>query len=240
MSRTERVAELVRRFPRIYPDAHCELDFGSPLELLVSTILSAQCTDKRVNLTTPALFQRCRNAADYASIPPEELEEIIRSTGFFRAKARSLRAMGAELVAKHGGEVPRDMEALRALPGVGRKTANVVLGNAFGLEEGVVVDTHVARLSQRLGLTTHADPEKIERNLMKLVPREHWTMWSHWLIFHGRRRCFARNPDCAGCELHDICPTAFRHGPKEKKRSTVPAKGTKLKARPPGDSLPLP
>ena len=240
MTRPERAAELVRRLPAIYPDAHCELTFGNALELLAATILSAQCTDVRVNLTTPALFARCPTAKDLAEIPEEELETLIRSTGFYRAKARSLRGMAAELVAHHGGEVPREMEALRALPGVGRKTANVVLGNAFGLDEGVVVDTHVGRLSQRLGLTKQTDPEKIERGLMKLIPREHWTLWSHWLIFHGRRRCTARSPDCHGCELHDLCPTAFRHGPKEKKRSTGARGASKLSSKLPDPRRPLP
>ena len=240
MTCPERAAELVRRLPAIYPDAHCELTFSNAFELLTATILSAQCTDVRVNLTTPALFARCPTAAALAEIPPPELEALIRSTGFYHAKARNLRAMAAALVAKHGGEVPREMDALRDLPGVGRKTANVVLGNAFGIDEGVVVDTHVSRLSLRLGLTTHADPEKIERGLMRLIPREHWTMWSHWLIFHGRRRCVARNPDCHGCELHDLCPTAFRHGPQEKKRSTGARKASKLSAEPPDPHRPLP
>jgi endonuclease-3 len=228
MTRPERAAELVRRLPRVYPDAHCELNFTNALELLVATILSAQCTDVRVNLVTPALFARCPTARDLAEIGEAELEALIRSTGFYHAKARNLRAMAAELLARHGGEVPRDMTALYSLPGVGRKTANVVLGNAFGLNEGVVVDTHVARLSQRLGLTKQTDPEKIEHGLMRLIPRDVWTLWSHWLIFHGRRRCVARNPDCAGCELNDICPTAFRHGPKEKKRSTGARAASKL------------
>ncbi len=205
-----RALTLVEKLPAIYPDAHCELDFTTPLELLVATILSAQCTDKRVNLTTPALFARCRTAADYAAIPAEELETLIHATGFFRAKAKSLRAMAAALLERHGGEVPRTLAELVALPGVGRKTANVILGNAFNLAEGVVVDTHVGRLSQRLGLTRHADPVKIELDLMKLVPRAHWTLWSHWLIFHGRRRCFARKPDCPGCELLALCPTGAK------------------------------
>ena len=159
MIRSERARELARRFPRIYPDAHCELDFRNPLELLVATILSAQCTDKRVNTVTKDLFQRCKQARDYAGIPQEELEGIIRSTGFYRNKAKSLRAMGAKLVSEHDGEVPNSLESLAALPGVGRKTANVVLGNAFGIEEGVVVDTHVSRVSGRLGLTKHSDPD---------------------------------------------------------------------------------
>ena len=210
MTRKERAEFLLHRLPEIYPDAHCALDYSSPLELLVATILSAQCTDKRVNLVTKALFQRCRTPEDYAGIPQAEFEEIVRSTGFFRNKAKNIRAMASELIAKHGGQVPRTIEELAALPGVGRKTANVVLGNAFGLNEGVVVDTHVARLSQRLGLTKFPDPVRIERDLMKLFPRERWTDLSHWLIFHGRQRCTARKPDCAGCELNQICPSAGR------------------------------
>ena len=200
--------ELLKRLPAIYPDAHCELDYSNPLELLVATILSAQCTDKRVNLVTKDLFQRCRTAADYAAISQEDLEAIVRSTGFYRNKAKNLRAMGAALVAKHGGEVQSTLEALAALPGAGRKTANVVLGNAFDKNEGVVVDTHVGRLSQRLGLTTFTDPVRIEQDLIKLFPRDSWTLLSHWLIFHGRRRCAARKPDCPNCELRDICPSS--------------------------------
>lgn len=200
--------ELLKRLPAIYPDAHCELDHSNPLELLVATILSAQCTDKRVNIVTKDLFQRCRTAADYAAIPQEELEALVRSTGFYRNKAKNIRAMGAALIAKHGGEVPSTLEALAALPGAGRKTANVVLGNAFQKNEGVVVDTHVGRLSQRLGLTTFSDPVRIEQDLIKLFPRDSWTLLSHWLIFHGRRRCPARKPDCPNCELRDICPSA--------------------------------
>jgi endonuclease-3 len=208
VTRADRARELLARLPKIYPDAHCELVHANPLELLVATILSAQCTDKRVNLTTPALFQRCRTAADYAAIPQEELEGLIRPTGFYRNKAKNLRAMGQALVERHGGKVPSTLEELAALPGAGRKTANVVLGNAFSKNEGVVVDTHVGRLSQRLGLTKFSDPVRIERDLMKLFPRESWTDFSHWLIFHGRRRCAARKPDCPNCELRDICPSA--------------------------------
>jgi len=210
MTRTERAQELALRLPRIYPTAHCELDFSTPLELLVATILSAQCTDKRVNLVTPALFARCRTAQEYAEIPQEELEGIIRTTGFFRSKATSIRGAARDIVAKHAGEVPRTMLELVDLPGVGRKTANVVLGNAFGINDGVVVDTHVTRLSLRLGLTRQKNPVKIEADLVKLFPREVWTLLSHWLIFHGRRRCSARKPDCPGCELRDICPSADR------------------------------
>jgi endonuclease-3 len=206
MTRIERAKALATELPRIYPLAHCELDFSTPLELLVATILSAQCTDVRVNMVTPALFARCRTAADYAAIPQEELETIIHSTGFYRNKAKSIRAMGAVLVEKHCGEVPRTMEELSALPGVGRKTANVVLGNAFQINEGVVVDTHVGRLSLRLGLTTQTNPVNVEHDLIKLFPREQWCDLSHWLIWHGRRRCKARNPDCQGCELRSLCP----------------------------------
>ncbi len=207
MTPRERVAQLVEDLPQVYPGAHCELDFENPLQLLVATILSAQCTDKRVNMVTPQLFARYRTAAEYAAVPQETLENEIRSTGFFRNKAKSIRAAAAAIEERHGGCVPDTMQELHELPGVGRKTANVVLGNAFGHDEGVVVDTHVARLSQRLRLTKATDPEKIEADLMKLVPREHWTMWSHWLIWHGRRRCFARKPDCHQCEVLRLCPS---------------------------------
>ena len=203
----ERVAELVRAFPKIYPGAHCELVFKNPLQLLVATILSAQCTDKRVNLVTPALFRKYRTARDYFGASQTELENAIRSTGFFRNKAKSIRAATSTIAEKFHGRVPETMAELRGLPGVGRKTANVVLGNAFGKDEGIVVDTHVMRLSQRLRLTKNVDPEKIERDLMKLVPHEHWTNWSHWLIWHGRRRCFARKPDCSQCEIFRLCPS---------------------------------
>lgn len=207
MTRAERANSLVKTFPKVYPDAHCELDFKTPLQLLIATILSAQCTDKRVNMVTPALFARYRSAADFAAAPAPELEKAIQSTGFFRNKTKSIRAATAAIVKNHGGKVPRTMAELHALPGVGRKTANVVLGNAFHVDEGIVVDTHVIRLSQRLGLTTASDPEKIETDLMKLVPRKHWTDWSHWLIWHGRRRCFARRPDCRNCEVLRLCPS---------------------------------
>jgi endonuclease-3 len=210
MTRKQRAEELLRELPRIYPDAHCELDFKNPLELLVATILSAQCTDVRVNMVTKVLFKRCKSAADYAEISQEELEEIVRSTGFYRNKAKSLRGMGAALLEHHDGKVPSTMEELSSIPGAGRKTANVVLGNAFGINEGVVVDTHVGRLSLRLGLTTNSDPVKVEQDLMKLCPREQWTLLSHWLIWHGRRRCKARNPDCEACELRSLCPSVDR------------------------------
>ena len=221
---------LIERFRRTYPDAHCELHFRTPLELLVATILSAQCTDKRVNLVTPALFKRCRTARDYAEIPSAELERMIQSTGFFRAKSRSIRSCGADLVARHGGEIPRTMEELTALAGVGRKTANVVLGNAFGINDGVVVDTHVQRLSARLGLTRELAPEKIEHDLMKLVPRDQWTLFSHWLIWHGRRRCTARNPDCPGCEVADLCPSAGKVGRQGGKESAGVIRGRGMRA----------
>jgi endonuclease III len=207
MTARERVQQLVQLFPEVYPGARCELDFKTPLQLLVATILSAQCTDKRVNLVTPALFKKYRTAADYAKAPPAELENAIKSTGFFRNKTKSIRGATSTIVEKFDGKVPDSMEKLRELPGVGRKTANVVLGNAFHKDEGIVVDTHVMRLSQRLRLTKEKDPEKIERDLMKLVPREHWTNWSHWLIWHGRRRCFARKPDCSQCEVLRLCPS---------------------------------
>lgn len=210
MTRAARAAALLARLPDVYPDAHCELAHTNALELLVATILSAQCTDKRVNLVTPALFARCRSAADFAAIPQEDLETLIHSTGFYRNKAKNIRAMAAALLANHGGRVPDSLDALAALPGVGRKTANVVLSNAFCKNEGVVVDTHVGRLSLRLGLTRDTDPVKVERDLMRLFPRKKWSDLSHWLIFHGRRRCSARNPDCAACEFQDLCPSAFR------------------------------
>jgi len=207
MTRAERAQALVKAFPKVYPDAHCELDFKTPLQLLIATILSAQCTDKRVNMVTPALFARYRSAADFAAAPPAQLEKAIQSTGFFRNKAKSIHGATAAIAQDHNGKVPQTMAELRALPGVGRKTANVVLGNAFHVDEGIVVDTHVIRLSKRLGLTNESDPEKIETDLMRLVPRKHWTDWSHWLIWHGRRRCFARRPDCRHCEVLKLCPS---------------------------------
>jgi endonuclease-3 len=200
------VSKLIAALRKTYPNAHCELNFTTPLELLVATILSAQCTDKRVNLVTPALFARFKTASDYAAAPLSELERMIQSTGFFRNKAKAIQLACKDIVAKHAGRVPDTMEALTALHGVGRKTANVILGNAFGKSEGVVVDTHVLRLSQRIGLTKQKTPEKIEADLMKLVPRAEWTMFSHWLIWHGRRRCYARGPECGPCELAKLCP----------------------------------
>jgi endonuclease-3 len=206
VAKAERVEKLIARFQETYPNAHCELKHSSPLELLISTILSAQCTDKRVNLVTAQLFNRYRAAADFAQAPLADLEEAVKSTGFFRNKARNIKSCCQALVEKHGGQVPRTMEELTALDGVGRKTANVVLGNAFNLNCGVVVDTHVARLAYRLGLSARKDPAQIEEDLMRLVPQDQWTLFSHWLIWHGRCRCYARNPDCPHCEVKPLCP----------------------------------
>jgi endonuclease-3 len=191
-----------------YPDARTELTWENPLELLVATMLSAQTTDVRVNMVTEKLFEKYRTAADYAGADPAELEADIRPTGFYRNKARSLQGMARALLDEHGGEVPRTMAGLVSLPGVGRKTANVVLGNAFGVDEGVVVDTHVRRVSRRLGLSAEKDPEKIEQDLLGVVPEGERTLFSHLLIFHGRRVCKARKPDCPGCVLNDICPSS--------------------------------
>ena len=196
------------RLATLYPDAHCELDFRNPYELLAATILSAQCTDKRVNMVTPLLFARYPDPRALAAAAQEEVEEIIKSTGFFRAKAKSLVGMARAIVDRHDGEVPRTMEELVALPGVGRKTANVVLGNAFGTNVGVVVDTHVGRLAVRLGLTKEEDPIKVEQALIPLFPAEQWTMLSHLLIWHGRRVCEARKPRCGDCALADVCPSS--------------------------------
>jgi len=207
MTSKQRAQLLVQKFSELYSEAHCELHYNSPLELLVATILSAQCTDVRVNQVTPKLFQRCKTVEDYASISQEELEVLIHSTGFFRNKAKAIRNTTATLLEKHAGKIPQSLAELSSLPGVGRKTANVVLSNAFNIHEGVVVDTHVGRLSQRLGLVQHHQPIKIEQDLMKLFPQEKWGILSHWLIWHGRRRCYARRPDCKGCELRDLCPS---------------------------------
>jgi endonuclease III len=201
-------SEVTARLKAEYPDARTELEWSNPLELLVATILSAQTTDVQVNRVTESLFTKYRTAEDYADSNPDELEENIRPTGFYRNKARSLRGMASALVEEHAGEVPRTMSELVALPGVGRKTANVVLGNAFGTNEGIVVDTHVRRVSGRLGLTESSDPVKIEQELMRSVPEEDWTIFSHLLILHGRRTCKARKPDCPNCILNDICPSA--------------------------------
>ncbi len=200
---------LLDRLLARYPDAHCALDFTNAFELLCATILSAQCTDKRVNMVTPALFARYPDAAALAAARTEDLEELIRSTGFFRSKAKSLIGMAQGLVERHGGQVPAEMASLVVLPGVGRKTANVILGNAFGRNDGIVVDTHVTRLSNRLGLTTESDAVKIEQALLPLFPTERWTMLSHLLIAHGRQVCDARKPRCGDCLLADVCPSAL-------------------------------
>ena len=207
-AKAERARTILGRLKKEYPDARCALDHGDAYQLLVATILSAQCTDARVNLVTPALFARYPKAQVLAAADPAEVEELIRSTGFFRNKTKSLIGMARALVAGHGGAVPRSMEELRVLPGVGRKTANVVLGNAYGINEGVTVDTHVTRLSRLLGLTRHDDPVKIEQDLMQLFPQEEWALLSHLLIFHGRQVCIARRPRCPACVLADLCPSA--------------------------------
>jgi endonuclease-3 len=204
----EYAKEILSRLKREYPDARTELDYETPLQLLMATILSAQCTDKRVNMVTPLLFKTFPTAAALADAPQEKLEEIIKSTGFFRNKSKSLIGLGKALVERHGGQVPDSMEALVELPGVGRKTANVILGSAFRKNEGIVVDTHVGRLSLRLGLTKQTDPVKVEQDLMPLFPREDWALLAHLLIFHGRRVCFARSPNCEMCVLNDICPSS--------------------------------
>ena len=206
----EHALVIIRRLKKEYPDAHCELDFKSPYQLLVATILSAQCTDKRVNLVTPKLFATYPTPKAMAEAPPEKVEEIIKTTGFFRAKTKSLQGMSEALVERHGGDVPDTMDELTALRGVGRKTANVVLGNAFEKSEGIVVDTHVGRVSVRLALTNETDPVKVETKLMALVPRRDWTIFSHLLIFHGRRVCIARLPKCGVCVLNDVCPSRRR------------------------------
>jgi len=201
-----RAAQVLRRLGRAYPDARCSLNYSGPLELLVATILSAQCTDVRVNMVTPALFRKYKTAADYARAPAGELEDAIRQTGFFNSKAKSLRSAGAAIAAEHGGKVPDTMEALLALPGVGRKTANVILGNAFGKDEGFVVDTHVGRVARRLGFTLQTDPVKVEEDLNAVVPKGRRTLAAHRLIFHGRRICAARKPLCEVCPVLTLCP----------------------------------
>jgi len=206
--RRARVRKIVARLEREYPDATCALHHSSALELVVATILSAQCTDARVNMVTPVLFAKYRTSRDYAAADPRVLEREIQSTGFFRNKTKSIIGMAQALVERHGGEVPDTMEALTALPGVGRKTANVILGTWFKKNEGVVVDTHVQRLSRLLKLTKHDDPLKIERDLMELLPRDKWTWWSHTLIQHGRQVCIARRPKCEECVVNKLCPSS--------------------------------
>ena len=207
-AKKQRVLEILERLHREYPDANCSLTFRNPYQLLVATILSAQCTDERVNMVTPALFKRFPKPGDLADARPEEVEEMIKSTGFFRNKTKSLLGMANAVAERHGGKIPEEMDDLVDLPGVGRKTANVVLGNAFHKAEGVVVDTHVSRLSQRLGLTKNTDPVKIEQDLMELVPPAEWTIISHLFIDHGRAVCKAPTPRCEICLLNDICPSS--------------------------------
>jgi endonuclease-3 len=201
----QRARRILRLLAKLYPDAHCALHYETPLQLLVATILSAQCTDKRVNMVTPALFGKYPDAAAFATAEAPALETAIASTGFFRNKARNIIACCRRLMEQHDGQVPGTLDELVKLPGVGRKTANVILGDAFGVP-GITVDTHVGRLSRRLGLTTHTDPVKVEQDLMRLIPRTEWTPFSHRMIFHGRQVCFARKPKCAGCGLAAVCP----------------------------------
>ena len=225
LARKARVEAVLPILKRTYPGAKCSLDFRTPLELIVATILSAQCTDERVNIVTKDLFRKYRTAAAYAAAPQEALEKDIQSTGFYRNKAKSLRGMGQALVARHGGAVPQTMDELTELPGVGRKTANVVLGNAFGLNVGVTVDTHVTRVSNRLDLTDHlVDAVKIEQDLMPLVPQSEWALWSHLLIHHGRAICQARTPRCGECPLLPHCPAGQKFIAAEAKKPGRPAK----------------
>ena len=203
----KRTLEIIKRLKKAYPDAHCALNHTTPFELLIATILSAQCTDERVNIVTADLFRKYRRPEDFAKASQQELERDIHSTGFFRNKARNIRAASQRLIEVYGGEIPRTMDEILTLGGVARKTGNVVLGNAFGIASGVVVDTHVSRLSQRLGLTEEKTPEKIERDLQELVSKKDWVMFSHWLIFHGRQICNARKPKCTECVLADQCPS---------------------------------
>ena len=212
--RQARAGAILRRLKKEYPDATCELDWSTPLELAVATILSAQCTDKRVNLTTPALFKKYRAARDWAAAPQETLEREFHSTGFFRNKAKNVRALMARIDAEFGGELPGDFDVLVSLPGIGRKTANLLVATVFG-KPGLVVDTHFIRLSNRLGFVKNeTDATKIERELARIVPPEDWTDWSHRMVWHGRRRCFARKPDCANCSLADLCPAAGKAAAK--------------------------
>lgn len=204
-----RVGLILKKLKKTYPDAKCALYFDTPMQLLVATILSAQCTDKRVNMVTPALFKRFPGAPEFAAAEVTEVEKLIQSTGFYRNKAKNICAAAKAIMQRHGGEVPANLDDLVLLPGVGRKTANVILGNAFDIP-GLTVDTHMIRLNNRLGLTKQKDPVKIEFELMKLVPRDEWTWYSHYIIHHGRERCSARKPDCADCELRDYCPSVDR------------------------------
>ena len=224
-TRRRRVAAILPILKQMYPHAKCSLDYSNPLELLVATILSAQCTDERVNLVTKSLFKKYRSAKDYAKVAPEELEKDIQTTGFYRNKTKSLRGMGVAVAEHHGGKVPMTMEELTHLPGVGRKTANVVLGNAFDQNVGVVVDTHVTRVSNRLALTSHAvDAVKIEQDLMQIVPQQEWTLFSHLLIHHGREICQARKPKCRECPLLEHCPAGPKFIAAEEKAEAKNAK----------------
>jgi len=223
-SRRTRTRSLIRHLDRAYPDAACALRFSTPLELLVATILAAQCTDERVNQVTASLFQKYRRAADYAAADPATFEGEIRSTGFFRAKTRSVLGMARTLVERHGGEVPRTLDALVALPGVGRKTANVVLGNAFGVP-GIAVDTHVFRVTQRLGLAKADAPDDIEAQLAEVVPRAHWTHFCHLIQAHGRQVCHARSPDCPSCPVRALCPWPGKTGGRGATRPASAARG---------------
>lgn len=206
LDKSKHTKEIIKRLKKEYPDAHCALNHTNAFELLIATILSAQCTDVRVNIVTAELFRKYQTPADYINVPPEELEQDIRSTGFYRNKTKNIQAACRKIINDFKGEIPADMDKLLTLNGVARKTANVVLGNAFGIASGVVVDTHVKRLSNRLGLTTESNPEKIEDDLQVLVPKKDWVMFSHWLIWHGRAVCKARKPLCEKCVLEDICP----------------------------------
>jgi len=210
-NRTRRTAKIISLLKKRFPDAHCALNHANPLQLLVATILSAQCTDVRVNIVTKDLFRKYKTARDYAQADPQTFQQEIRSTGFFRNKTKSILAAAGQIVKEHGGKVPDTMEDLLALPGVARKTANVVLGTAYGKNEGIVVDTHVMRIAQRLKLTAHKNNQgdRIEKDLMELVPRKDWTLFSHLLIFHGRQICAARKPDCQNCPINNLCPSAF-------------------------------
>lgn len=205
---SKRIGEIIRRLKKAYPDAKCSLNYTNPFELLIATILSAQCTDERVNFVTQKLFQKYKSPADYLAVSDEELQEDIRTTGFFRNKTKSIKGTSKMLIENFGGRVPETMEELLTLHGVARKTANVVLGNAFHITSGIVVDTHVSRVSQRLALTKEKSPEKIEQDLIKLIPKKDWVLFSHMLILHGRYVCKALKPDCPNCVLNDLCPSS--------------------------------
>jgi endonuclease-3 len=213
----QRTRKIITRLKKAYPDAHCSLNHTNAFELLIATILSAQCTDERVNIVTAELFRKYRSCEDYLNVLPEELQQDIHSTGFFRNKTKSIQGACRKMIDEHGGQVPNDVEKLLALPGVARKTANVVLGNAFGVASGVVVDTHVGRISNLLGLTREKQPEKIERDLMELVPKKDWIDFSHLLIYHGRRVCKARKPECGKCVVESLCPSSLLRAEARKK-----------------------